>query len=100
MANANLITNLHQAGKKVILSFGGAGMGGSWPGDVNDCWDYCYGREGQVVARVVEIVAGEFAHVGRKPIDSLVQSSVFSFCFCLALTLASLLILSDSLLLH
>jgi hypothetical protein len=68
MANTNLINQLHQAGKKVILSFGGAGMGGSWFGDVNDCWEFCYGREGQVVNRLVEIVAGEFADVDRKPI--------------------------------
>lgn len=31
-------------------------MGGSWAGDVNDCWEYCYGRETQVVDRLVEIV--------------------------------------------
>ena len=30
-------------------------MGGSWDGDVNDCWEYCYGRETQVVDRLVEI---------------------------------------------
>jgi hypothetical protein len=66
--NPNLINQLHQAGKKVILSFGGAGMGGSWSGDVNDCWEYCYGREEQVVNRLVDIVAGKFANVDRKPI--------------------------------
>jgi hypothetical protein len=31
-------------------------MGGSWAGDVNDCWEYCYGRETQVVDRLVQIV--------------------------------------------
>ena len=31
-------------------------MGGSWAGDVNDCWEYCYGKETQVVDRLVEIV--------------------------------------------
>ncbi len=31
-------------------------MGGSWAGDVNDCWEYCYGRETQVVNRLVDIV--------------------------------------------
>ena len=31
-------------------------MGGSWEGDVNDCWKYCFGRETQVVDRLVEIV--------------------------------------------
>ena len=43
-------------GGKVILSFGGAGMGGSWAGDRNDCWDYCFGREDYVVDRLVELV--------------------------------------------
>ena len=32
-------------------------MGGSWAGDQNDCWEYCYGREQQVVQRLTEIVA-------------------------------------------
>jgi chitinase len=54
--NPSLISDLQQAGKKVILSFGGAGMGGSWDG-VNDCWEYCFGRENQVVDRLVDIVA-------------------------------------------
>merc|ERR1740124_466473 len=43
-------------GKKVILSFGGAGMGGSWAGDNNDCWENCYGKEKQVTERLVQIV--------------------------------------------
>jgi hypothetical protein len=30
--NQGLVDNLRAAGKKVILSFGGAGMGGSWSG--------------------------------------------------------------------
>merc|ERR1711915_187953 len=55
-ANPNLIQEWQAAGKKVILSFGGAGMGGSWAGDVNDCWEYCFGREEQVVSRLTEIV--------------------------------------------
>ncbi|GAX28860.1 hypothetical protein FisN_20Lh160 [Fistulifera solaris] len=54
--NSNLINDLHAKGKKVVLSFGGAGMGGSWAGDVNDCWEYCFGRETQVVDRLVQIV--------------------------------------------
>ena len=55
-SSSTLVADLHAAGKKVILSFGGAGMGGSWSGDNNDCWDYCFGREDQVVDRLVEIV--------------------------------------------
>jgi len=52
-----LIQKWKAAGKKIILSFGGAGMGGSWAGDNNDCWDYCFGRETQVVDRLTEIVS-------------------------------------------
>jgi hypothetical protein len=54
--HAELIQEWRAQGKKVILSFGGAGMGGSWSGDVNDCWEYCFGREAQVVSRLTEIV--------------------------------------------
>jgi hypothetical protein len=54
--NPGLVSQWQAAGKKVILSFGGAGMGGSWAGDPNDCWDYCYGRETQVTNRLVQIV--------------------------------------------
>ena len=32
-------------------------MGGSWTGDVNDCWEYCYGRETHVVDQLVGIVS-------------------------------------------
>jgi len=34
----DLIDRWRAAGKKVIMSFGGAGMGGSWSGDPNNCW--------------------------------------------------------------
>ena len=54
--NPQLINDLHAAGKKIILSFGGAGMGGSWASSNDDCWEYCFGREQQVVNRLVEIV--------------------------------------------
>ena len=54
--NPSLIQEWKDAGKTVLVSFGGAGMGGSWAGDVNDCWDYCYGREQQVANRLVQIV--------------------------------------------
>merc|ERR1711935_569660 len=52
----DLVDAWREAGKKVILSFGGAGMGGSWEGDENDCWDYCYGKEQSVVNQLVDIV--------------------------------------------
>lgn len=54
-ANPGIIQEWQNAGKKVILSFGGAGMGGSWDGN-NDCWEYCFGRETQVVQRLTDIV--------------------------------------------
>jgi hypothetical protein len=54
--NPALVNQWKAAGKKVILSFGGAGMGGSWAGDNNDCWEQCYGRETQVTNRLVDIV--------------------------------------------
>ena len=57
-ANQALIQELQAAGKKVILSFGGAGMGGSWAEDVNDCWEYCFGREAKVVNQLTQIVRG------------------------------------------
>ena len=55
-ANPDLLAELKAQGKQIIVSFGGAGMGGSWAGDQNDCWEYCYGRETQVVNRLTEIV--------------------------------------------
>jgi hypothetical protein len=39
--NAALVNKWKAQGKKIILSFGGAGMGGSWASDVNDCWEQC-----------------------------------------------------------
>jgi len=55
--NPGLIQEWKNAGKKVLLSFGGAGMGGSWAGDVNDCWEYCFGKEDHVVDQLVDIVS-------------------------------------------
>ncbi|CAB9516523.1 Chitin binding domain [Seminavis robusta] len=55
-ANPSLLNDLRAQGKKIIVSFGGAGMGGSWAGDQNDCWEYCYGRESNVVAQLTSIV--------------------------------------------
>jgi hypothetical protein len=49
------VADLQAAGKKVLLSFGGAGMGGSWDG-LNTCWEDCYGKETSVVNQLVGIV--------------------------------------------
>eukprot|EP00656_Telonema_subtile_P038515 TRINITY_DN434_c0_g1_i1.p1 TRINITY_DN434_c0_g1~~TRINITY_DN434_c0_g1_i1.p1 ORF type:complete len:890 (-),score=196.15 TRINITY_DN434_c0_g1_i1:81-2750(-) len=51
-----LVAAWKAAGKKVILSFGGAGMGGSWSGDVNECWDYCLDKPASVVSQLTSIV--------------------------------------------
>merc|ERR1712048_1180311 len=39
----------------VLLSFGGAGMGGSWDG-LNDCWEYCFGKAENVASQLKAIV--------------------------------------------
>ena len=54
--NQQLVDHWRSMGKKVILSFGGAGMGGSWPGDNNNCWDYCFGKEESLATSLVNIV--------------------------------------------
>merc|ERR1719245_1687169 len=40
--NPQKVKEWQDAGVKVILSFGGAGQGGSWAGDRNDCWEDCF----------------------------------------------------------
>ena len=55
----DLVDLWRSQGKKVILSFGGAGMGGSWAGDNNDCWEYCFGREASVVSQLDTIVRAQ-----------------------------------------
>mmetsp|Transcript_29584 Transcript_29584/g.62319 ORF Transcript_29584/g.62319 Transcript_29584/m.62319 type:complete len:522 (+) Transcript_29584:1631-3196(+) len=57
--NQALVDSWRAKGKKVILSFGGAGMGGHWAGDTNNCWDYCFGREDQVSTDLVNIVQNQ-----------------------------------------
>ncbi|KAL3779789.1 hypothetical protein ACHAW5_005616 [Stephanodiscus triporus] len=32
------------------------GMGGSWSGDQNNCWDYCFGKEEQLATNLVSII--------------------------------------------
>ncbi|KAL7533006.1 hypothetical protein ACHAXR_004990 [Thalassiosira sp. AJA248-18] len=52
--NQALVDSWRAAGKKVILSFGGAGMGGSWLG-----WDYCFGEEDALSTALVNIVQAQ-----------------------------------------
>ena len=56
MNNQALVESWRYTGKKVISSFGGAGMGGSWFGDQNNCWDYCFGKEEALSTSLVNIV--------------------------------------------
>jgi len=58
-ANGNLqkLREWQQAGTKVLLSFGGAGMGGSWSSSPDDCWEYCYNvGAANVASQVAAIV--------------------------------------------
>mmetsp|Transcript_5973 Transcript_5973/g.12955 ORF Transcript_5973/g.12955 Transcript_5973/m.12955 type:complete len:657 (+) Transcript_5973:174-2144(+) len=55
-ATASTVSSWRAQGKKVILSFGGAGMGGSWNGDSNNCWDNCFGKEDAVSTALVNMV--------------------------------------------
>jgi hypothetical protein len=57
LAQPGLIEEWKAAGTKVLLSFGGAGMGGSWAGDVNDCWEHCFDRVDSIVSQLKEIVS-------------------------------------------
>jgi hypothetical protein len=54
-----MIRQWKDAGVKVLVSFGGAGMGGSWAGDVNDCWEHCFDRTDSVVAQLKDIVMNQ-----------------------------------------
>jgi chitinase len=56
-ATGNEIAQWKAAGKKVILSFGGAGMGGSWASDNNDCWDHCFGNEEALSNKLINLVS-------------------------------------------
>lgn len=51
------VSDWQAMGIKVILSFGGAGMGGSWSGDPNDCWASCFtAGASNVASQLVSIV--------------------------------------------
>jgi chitinase len=57
---AELAADLHAAGVKVLLSFGGAGMGGVWEGtcgQMTKCWDHCLGRTDSLVDALAGLVA-------------------------------------------
>lgn len=51
----DLVDMWRDQGKKVILSFGGSGMGSSRENQ-NNCWDYCFGKEEELAKGLVDIV--------------------------------------------
>ena len=56
---AELVADLHAADVKVILSFGGAGMGGLWEGtcgEMTKCWDACVDKKDQLVDALTDLV--------------------------------------------
>jgi chitinase len=57
---AELTADLHAAGVKVLLSFGGAGMGGLWEGtcgQMTKCWDSCLNKVDSLVDTLTAMVA-------------------------------------------
>ncbi len=54
-----LVGQLHDAGIEVLVSFGGAGMGGVWEGTCGEmvkCWDHCLDQVDAVAAQLTTIV--------------------------------------------
>lgn len=57
---AELAADLHAAGVEVLLSFGGAGMGGLWEGtcgQMTKCWDHCLDKTQGLADALVSLVA-------------------------------------------
>lgn len=55
----DLVAQLHDAGIEVVLSFGGASMGGLWEGtcgQMTKCWDHCLDQVDAVTAQLVDLV--------------------------------------------
>lgn len=52
----DLVSEWRALGKKVIIAFGGEGMGGSTSASQNHCWDYCFEKEEEVANNLVDIV--------------------------------------------
>jgi chitinase len=54
-----LVADLHAADIEVLVSFGGASMGGLWEGtcgEMTRCWDHCVDQVDSVVAQLTDIV--------------------------------------------
>ena len=56
-----MVSDLHDMGLKVILSFGGAGMGGSWDSSVDKCWDHCLGKVDSLVDQLHDVMVSSGA---------------------------------------
>lgn len=59
-ALVDLVPQLHDAGVEVLVSLGGAAMGGIWEGtcgEMTKCWDACVDQVDGVVEQLTDIVA-------------------------------------------
>jgi len=54
-----LVDAWREQGKKVVLGFGGSGMGVSTSQDQNNCWDYCFGKEEELAINLTKIVRNQ-----------------------------------------
>jgi hypothetical protein len=57
-ALVDLVADLHAADIEVLVSFGGASMGGLWEGtcgQMTRCWDHCVDQVDSVVAQLTDI---------------------------------------------
>ncbi|KAL7533241.1 hypothetical protein ACHAWF_004416, partial [Thalassiosira exigua] len=55
----DLIDSWRAQGKKVILGFGGAGMGGSWNAPGSGCWEHCFDKGPYLSDQIVSIVSAQ-----------------------------------------
>ena len=55
----DLVDHWRSLGKKVLVSFGGANMGGTWMGSGGQPWDACYGKEESIVQQLHDIVLAQ-----------------------------------------
>lgn len=62
-ADPAIVAQWRAQGKRVLVSFGGAGMGGLWTDSSltkggNHCWDHCFGKEAALVTQLQALVQG------------------------------------------
>ena len=56
-----MVSDLQDMGLKVILSFGGAGMGGSWASSKDKCWDHCLDKVDSLVDQLHAVMVSSGA---------------------------------------